>query len=149
MKNTRPAIAAVIAVSAALLFSGCASGGGSSATTTAAAGSDCSKLHSDVRDISNGAQNTLATAPADADAQTASASALADFSDQAKKLEDSYSDNKGVTSALDDLASKIDAGQDWVKAAPVDGSDADADTQASVTADIDKAATAVDDACKS
>lgn len=147
MKNTRPAIAAAIAVSAALLFSGCASGGSASTTTTAAAGADCSKLQSNVRDISNGAQNTLATAPADVAAQTASAKTLADYSDRVTKLEDGVK-NSSVTDALKTLSDKILAGEDWVKAAPVDGSDADADTQATVTGDIQTAATAVVTACK-
>ena len=112
MKNTRPAIAAVIAVSAALLFTGARP---AAARATHDRRCRLGLLEAALRCARHQqrrAEHAPATAPADADAQTASASALADFSDQAKKLDDSYSDNKDVTSLWMTSRRKIDAGQD-------------------------------------
>ncbi|MEJ3405383.1 hypothetical protein WDJ51_11615 [Rathayibacter sp. YIM 133350] len=146
MKKTRPAIAAAIAVSAALLFTGCASGSAGSATTAAR---DCGTLGSEVRDISNGAQNQLAGDLSDADAQSAATEYLDSLGERTDKLEDTWKSDSKVSDALDKLGDSLDAAKDYVGTVPTDGSDPDADAQAKATGDIQDAANGVNSACSS
>lgn len=145
MKNTRPAIAAVVAVTAALLFSGCASGGSSDASSSSADAQNCDALRSEVRDINNGAQNTLASdlSESQADAKTY----FDGLGDRVDTLGDTWDSNKAVSAALDTLGEKLDAAEDFIDTVPTDGSDPDADALATASTDISDAAAAVNDAC--
>ena len=142
MKNTRPALAAVIAVSAALLFSGCASGSSADATSSA---QNCDSLRSEVRDINNGAQNTLASDLSEGqdDAKTY----FDGLGDRVDTLADQWDSNKAVSAALDTLGDKLDAAEDYIDTVPTDGTEPDADALATVSGDISDAAAAVNDAC--
>jgi hypothetical protein len=144
MKTTRPAIAAVVAVTAALLFSGCAGGSGDASSSTADA-QNCDTLRSEIRDINNGAQNTLAgdLSEGQADAKTY----FDGLGDRVDTLEDTWESNKAVTSALDTLSDKLDAAEDFIDTVPTDGTDPDADALATASTDISDAAAAVNDAC--
>ena len=73
----------------ALLLAGCAAGGGASTPSADA----CETVKSEVRDISNGAQNSLASGGDPSEIQ----SSLEDYSVRVTELE-------GLTGALDDAA---------------------------------------------
>ena len=142
MKTTRPAIAAALAVSAALLFSGCASGSSSDSTASA---QNCDTLQSEVRDINNGAQNTLA---GDLSAGQADAKTYFDgLGDRVDTLSDDWDDNKDVEQALEGLSDALDAGEDYIDTVPTDPEQLDADAQTKAMTDISDAAAAVNDAC--
>ncbi|MET0726085.1 MAG: hypothetical protein ABWY36_07010 [Leifsonia sp.] len=140
MKNTRPALAAVVAVTAALLFSGCASG-----STSDTAANDCDTLRSDVRDISNGAQNTLAGDLSEA--QDDAKKYLEGLNERIDSLEKTWESNEKVTAALETLGDKVDSAEEFVDSVPTDGSEIDADAQAAASGDIADAAAAVNEAC--
>lgn len=139
MKTTRPAIIAALAVSAALLFTGCASGSSSDSAQS------CDTLRSEVRDINNGAQNTLA---GDLSAGQADAKTYFDgLGDRVDALSDTWDDNKAVDKALDGLSDALDAGEDYIETVPTDPEKLDADAQTKAMTDISDAAAAVNKAC--
>ena len=142
MKTTRPAIIAAIAVSAALLFTGCASGSSSDSTASA---QNCDTLRSEVRDINNGAQNTLAGDLSDsqADAKTY----FDGLGDRVDTLADQWDDNAAVEKALEGLNDALDAGEDYIATVPTDPEQLDADAQTKAMTDISDAAAAVNTAC--
>ena len=142
MKTTRPAIITTLAVSAALLFTGCASGSSSDSTTSA---QNCDSLKSEVRDINNGAQNTLAgdLSEGQADAKTYFDS----LGDRVDTLSDDWDDNKAVEKALEGLSDALDAGEDYIDTVPTDPDQVDADAQTKAMTDISDAAAAVNTAC--
>ena len=118
-----------LAFAGALLLSGCTAGG--TAQTTAAA-DPCETVQSEVRDISNGAQNALAAGGDPADVQ----SSLEDYSVRVSELE-------GLTGALDDAA-------EFAGTLPSDPeAEVDADAVAEHQTAIQDAATAASEACTS
>lgn len=148
MKTTRSVTIAAVALSATMLFTGCASGGAGSATTTAAAGADCMSLRSAVRDISNGAQNTLAASIADAASQKTAEDYLGTLSDRLGSLESKWQDNQQVKSALTTFGDKINAAKDYVTSVPTDGSAPDANAETAASTGIRESALAASDSCK-
>lgn len=143
MKSIRTATVAALAVTAALLFTGCASDSGSSSDSSSG-GNDCATLTSEVRDISNGAQNAL---NGDFSAGTDDAKAyIGTLSDRVDALEDDWKSDKAVTKALDSFDDSIGAAEDFIEAVPADGT-VDPDAQATVVTGIQDSAAAVGKAC--
>lgn len=90
---------AVLVLAGALLLTGCASGGSTGSTPMADA---CSTVQSAVRDISNGAQNTLAAAGTPSEIQAK----LEDYSARVVALEEK-AENPDVADALAKVDEKL------------------------------------------
>lgn len=131
---------AVLVLAGALLLTGCASGGGASPTTGADA---CATVQSEVRDISNGAQNTLAAAGTPSEIQAK----LDDYSARVVALEEK-ADNPDVADALARVDEKIAEVSAAVETLPTDADGAiDGDAIAEQQAGIQEAADKVKTAC--
>lgn len=128
----------------ALVLAGCAAGGSTGGDDTAsdAAGS-CETLNSEVRDISNGAQNSLASTKAPNEIHDY----LESLSERVDDLEESV-DDQTVSDALEALDERIDAAADFAETLPADPEAVrDAEAIAAQQAGIQEAAAAVTDAC--
>ncbi|QEO14194.1 hypothetical protein FLP10_07010 [Agromyces intestinalis] len=137
---TMPAAAAAIA--GALLLAGCASTDGSSEA------SSCDVIKVEVRDISNGAQNTLA---AESD-PAALSDYLSGLSERVTTLE-GEAPNDDVKSALGDLSTSIENAAGWADEQPTPDPEAeepeglDADGIAAQQESIQAAAVKVTEVC--
>jgi len=122
----------------ALLLAGCAAGG-SGASSSA---DECDTVKSDVRDISNGAQNTLGAGGDPAEIQ----SALEGYSDRVDQLGEDTSD--AVSDELEKLAGALDYAAEFAATLPSDpDAEVDSDAVAEHQTAIQDAASGVNDAC--
>jgi hypothetical protein len=130
---------AAIVFAGALLFTGCAAGGGGS--ETAAAGG-CDTITSDVRDISNGSQNALASGGDPADVKES----LEGYSERVDALEEDADD--AVAESLGELGDQIDEAADFAETLPSDPeAEVDAEAVAEHQTAIQEAADGVNSAC--
>ncbi|WP_130505050.1 hypothetical protein [Microterricola gilva] len=129
----------MLVLAGALLLTGCASGGSAGSTPKADA---CATLQSEVRDISNGAQNTLAAAGTPSEIQAK----LKDYSARVVALEEK-ADNPDVADALAKVDEKLAEVSTTVGTLPTDADGAIdgaaiAEQQAGIQAAADKIKTA-------
>ncbi|MFK4730264.1 hypothetical protein ROT00_11300 [Agromyces mediolanus] len=123
----------------ALLLSGCATSGSGDAS---AAPSGCDTIRSEVRNVSNGAQNTLATATDGAATKTY----LEGLEDRVDALDEQAGDDTKVEDALEGLKSALGDAADYAATIPADGTQ-DADALAAQQTAIQTAASEVTKAC--
>jgi hypothetical protein len=98
----RIAMPAALVFAGALALSGCAADGGD----TAGSGADtCTTVASEVRDISNGVQNTLAAASSTDEIETY----LEDAQSRVDAAAEEAGDNEELTAAVDAFKSELDA----------------------------------------
>ena len=129
-----------LAFAGALLLSGCTAGGGTTATTEAAG--SCDAVQSEVRDISNGAQNVLGAGGDPAEIQ----SSLEDYSVRVTELGETTDD--AVSTELEGLSGAIDEAAEFAATLPSDPeAEVDADAVAEHQTAIQDAATAASEAC--
>ena len=122
----------------ALLLSGCAAGGGA-ATPSADA---CDTVKSEVRDISNGAQNSLVSGDDPSEIQ----SSLEDYSVRVSELAETTDD--AVSTELEGLTGALDDAAEFAGTLPSDpDAEVDADAVAEHQTAIQDAATASSEAC--
>jgi len=122
----------------ALLLAGCAAGGGA-ATPSA---DPCEAVTSEVRDISNGAQNALAAGGDPAEVQ----STLEDYSTRVSELGETTDD--AVSAELEALAGALDDAAEFAATLPTDPeAEVDADAVAEHQTAIQDAATSASEAC--
>ena len=122
----------------ALLLSGCTAGGGA-ATPSADA---CETVKSEVRDISNGAQNSLVSGDDPSDIQ----SSLEDYSVRVSELAETTDD--AVSTELEGLTGALDDAAEFAGTLPSDPeAEVDADAVAEHQTAIQDAATAASEAC--
>jgi hypothetical protein len=131
---------AALVFASALLLSGCAAGGGG-ATATATA-DPCEAVRSEVRDISNGAQNALAAGGDPAEVQ----STLEDYSERVSELGETTDD--AVSTELEALTGALDDAAEFAATLPTDPeAEVDADAVAEHQTAIQEAATSASEAC--
>jgi hypothetical protein len=131
---------AALVFASALLLSGCAAGGGG-ATATATA-DPCEAVRSEVRDISNGAQNALAAGGDPAEVQ----STLEDYSVRVSELGETTDD--AVSTELEALTGALDDAAEFAATLPTDPeAEVDADAVAEHQTAIQEAATSANEAC--
>jgi hypothetical protein len=130
----------VLVFAGALLLSGCAAGGGGGAGEAGA--DDCDTVRSEVRDISNGAQNALASGGDPSEVHDS----LEGYSERVDALAEEADD--AVADALEALDEKIDEAADFAETLPSDPeAEVDADAVAEHQTAIQEAATEVGNAC--
>ncbi|SFR68733.1 hypothetical protein SAMN05428970_0500 [Agromyces sp. CF514] len=126
----------------ALLFTGCAT-----STTDGASGDDnCEVVRVAVRDISNGAQNAIATAADQSLTET-----LEGYSKRLDELAADNADNADLTKAIEGVQEKVVAAEDYAATLPAEATEdftPDADAQATASGDIQAAAVTVTEVCK-
>ena len=122
----------------ALLLSGCAAGGSASSPSA----DPCDTVQSEVRDISNGAQNALASGDDPAEVQ----SALEDYSVRVTELGETTTDE--VSTELEALTGAIDDAAEFAATLPTDpDAEVDSEAVAEHQTAIQDAATAAGEAC--
>jgi hypothetical protein len=122
----------------ALLLSGCTTGGSGSSPSA----DPCDTVQSEVRDISNGAQNALASGDDPAEVQ----SALEDYSVRVTELGETTTDE--VSTELEALTGAIDDAAEFAATLPSDPeAEVDADAVAEHQTAIQDAATSASEAC--
>lgn len=132
---------AMLVLAGALLLTGCASGGGTTSPTTGA--DACATVQSAVRDIANGAQNTLASAGTASEIQAK----LDDYSARVVALEEK-AENPDVADALAKVDEKIAEVSAAVATLPTDADGAiDGAAIAEQQAGIQEAADKLNTAC--
>ena len=129
---------AALVCAGALLLSGCAEGGAGPTSVADA----CSSIQAALRDVSNGAQNTLAAAGDPAEIQAK----LEGYSERAGALAEK-ADNPDVVNALETLNAKLSEAAAAVGALPTDAEgeldvDATAEQQAAIQEAVEKISTA-------
>ncbi|WP_350348049.1 hypothetical protein ABIQ69_15635 [Agromyces sp. G08B096] len=125
----------------ALLLAGCASNSGDGGSTAAAG--DCETIRVEVRNISNGAQNTLASTNDPAEIE----SYLEELSERVDALSEDATDEK-VSDALEALDERIDAAADFAATLPADPeAERDADAIAEQQSGIQEASVKVTEVC--
>jgi len=131
---------AALVLASALLLSACAAGGGA-ATATA---DPCEAVRTEARDISNGAQNTLAAGGDPADVQAA----IEGYSERVTTLGETTSDE--ASTALEGLSGALDEAAEFAATLPSDPeAEVDADAVAEHQTAIQEAAAEVASACTS
>lgn len=127
----------VLVFAGALLLSGCAAGGGGEAGA-----GGCDTVRSEVRDISNGAQNALAAGGDPSEVHDA----LEGYSERVDALAEEADD--AVSDALEGLDEAIDEAADFAETLPSDPeAEVDAEAVAEHQTAIQEAATEVTNAC--
>jgi hypothetical protein len=122
----------------ALLLAGCAAGGG----TATPSADPCETVKSEVRDISNGAQNALAAGGDPAEVQ----STLEDYSARVSELGETTDD--AVSTELEALTGALDDAAEFAATLPTDPeAEVDADAVAEHQTAIQEAATSASEAC--
>ena len=122
----------------ALLLAGCAAGGG----TATPSADPCETVKSEVRDISNGAQNALAAGGDPAEVQ----STLEDYSARVSELGETTDD--AVSTELEALTGARDDAAEFAATLPTDPeAEVDADAVAEHQTAIQEAATSASEAC--
>ena len=126
----------------ALPLSGCAAGGGGAEASASA--DPCAAVRTEVRDVSNGAQNALASGGDPADVQAS----LEGYSERVDALDKTAGDDQSVSDALDALGVAIDDAAEFASTLPTDPeAEVDADAVAEHQTAIQDAASAVGEAC--
>lgn len=140
MQRIKTSVALVFA--GALLLTGCATGGdGGGGEATA---DPCETVRSEVRDISNGAQNALAAGGDPNDVQ----SAVEGYRERVDALDKSAGDDAGLSDALEALGEKIDEAAEFAATLPSDPeAEVDADELAAQQEAIAEAAAEVTASC--
>lgn len=137
MHGTRTTVALVFA--SALLLSGCSAGGGGPTSAADA----CASVQAALRDVSNGAQNALASA-SDPDEVQAD---LEGYSERAAALAEK-ADNSDVAKALETLDAKLTEAAEAVGTLPTDAEgELDADAIAEQLTGIQEAVEKISVAC--
>jgi hypothetical protein len=133
--------AAVLFVGAVLL-SGCAAGdGGEGAGSSVDA---CTAVESEVRDISNGAQNALASGGDPSETQAT----LEGYSERVMAIDRTGGDDTQLSDALDELDAAIQDAAEFAGTLPSDpDAEVDSDAVAEHQTAIQDAASAVSDTC--
>jgi hypothetical protein len=133
---------AALVLASALLLSGCAAdGGGEGAGSSVDA---CTAVVSEVRDISNGAQNALAAGGDPSETQ----STLEGYSERVMAIDRTGGDDTQLSDALDELDAKIQEAAEFAATLPSDpDAEVDADAVAEHQTAIQDAASAVGDTC--
>ena len=122
----------------ALLLSGCTTGGSGSSPSA----DPCETVQSEVRDISNGAQNALASGDDPAEVQ----SALEDYSVRATELGETTTDE--VSTELEALTGALDDAAEFAATLPSDPeAEVDSEAVAEHQMAIQDAATSAGEAC--
>ena len=122
----------------ALLLSGCAAGGSASSPSA----DPCDTVQSEVRDISNGAQNALAAGGDPAEVQ----STLEDYSVRVSDLGETTTD--AVSTELEALTGALDDAAEFAATLPSDPeAEVDAEAVAEHQTAIQDAATSASEAC--
>ena len=125
----------------ALLLSGCASGGGGGEPTPDA----CAVIVEETRNVSNGAQNTLAAGGDPAELQTT----LQGYSERVATLE-ADAENEDAAAALATLGERIDAAAEFAATLPSDPeAEVDAEAVAEQQTGIQEASVEVTKVCTS
>jgi hypothetical protein len=131
---------AALVFAGALLLSGCAAGGGGGEATA----DGCDTVQSEVRDISNGAQNALAAGGDPSDV----AAALEGYSERVDTLDESAGDDQALSDALEALGEQIDEAAGFAETLPSDPeAEVDAEAVAEHQTAIQEAATEVTTVC--
>jgi hypothetical protein len=126
----------------ALLLSGCAAGGGGAEASASA--DPCAAVRTEVRDVSNGAQNALASGDDPADVQAS----LEGYSERVDALDKTSGDDQSVSEALDALGVAIDDAAEFASTLPTDpDAEVDADAVAEHQTAIQEAAAEVSSVC--
>jgi hypothetical protein len=128
----------------ALLLSGCAAGGGGAEASASA--DPCAAVRTEVRDVSNGAQNALASGDDPADVQAS----LEGYSERVDALDKTSGDDQSVSDALDALGVAIDDAAEFASTLPTDpdpDAEVDADAVAEHQTAIQEAAAEVSSSC--
>ncbi|MGW4928813.1 hypothetical protein ACWEOH_06640 [Agromyces sp. NPDC004153] len=132
---------AALVFAGALLLAGCTAGGGGSTT---AADDPCQAVSSEVRDISNGAQNVLAAGGDPSEMQDS----LDGYSERVTALDEEYGADTGTSEALGVLGEQIDAASEFASTLPADPeAEVDAEAVAEQQGAISEAATEVTNSC--
>ena len=135
MQRITTSVALVFA--GALLLSGCTAGGGGGASAD-----PCEVVGNEVRDISNGAQNSLAAGGDPAEIQ----STLEGYSERVTTLGETAPDS--VSTALEGLSGALDDAAEFAATLPEDPeAEVDADAVAEHGTAIQEAAAEVNSAC--
>ena len=122
----------------ALLLSGCTTGGSGSSPSA----DPCETVQSEVRDISNGAQNSLVSGDDPSEIQ----SSLEDYSVRVTELAETTDD--AVSTELEGLTGALDDAAEFAGTLPSDPeAEVDADAVAEHQTAIQDAATAASEAC--
>jgi hypothetical protein len=138
MQRITTSVALVFA--SALLLSGCAAGGGGGGAT--ATPDACDTVRTEVRDVSNGAQNALAAGGDPAEIQ----STLENYSTRVSELGETTPDE--VSTALEGLTGALDDAAEFAATLPEDPeAEVDADAVAEQQTAIQEAADEVTSAC--
>ena len=137
MHGTRTTVALVFA--SALLLSGCSAGGGGPTSAADA----CASVQAALRDVSNGAQNALASAGDPGELQAD----LKGYSERAGALAEK-AENPDVANALETLDAKLTEAAEAVGTLPTDAEGAlDADAIAEQQTGIQEAVEKISAAC--
>lgn len=138
MRTTRTTSIAALVLGGGLLLSGCASGGPSAA--------DCEELSTAVRDISNGAQNTLASVSDPAEA----ADYFEELQGRVTQLGEDFGGSADVDAALSELDDALAGAAEAVASALVvdpDDEDAEPNDFTAQSSAVQEAAAEVGPAC--
>lgn len=140
MQGIKTSVALVFA--SALLLSGCAAGGaGGGGEATA---DPCETVRTEVRDISNGAQNVLAAGGDPSEVQAA----LEGYVERVATLDKTAGDDAEVSEALDALSETLDEAAVFAETLPSDPeAEVDAEAVGEHQTAIQDAATEVSSAC--
>jgi hypothetical protein len=128
----------------ALLLTGCAAGSGSD---SASGDDDCEVVRVAVRDISNGAQNAIATS---AD-QVTLLERLDGYSERLDEVAEENADDAELTEAITAMQEKLAAAEEYAATLPTEAPEepsVDADAQATASGDIQTAAVTVTEVCE-
>lgn len=132
---------AALVFASALLLSGCAAGGSEGAGSSVDA---CDSIRSEVRDISNGAQNALAAGGDPSEIQ----STLEGYSERILAIDRTGGDDTELSDALDALDEKINEAAEFAATLPSDPeAEVDADALAEQQTAIQEAASEVGSTC--
>lgn len=136
---------AALVFASALLLTGCAAGGGSAEGEGTGSSVDaCSAIRSEVRDISNGAQNALAAGGDPSEIQ----STLEGYSERILAIDRTGGDDTELSDALDALDEKINEAAEFAATLPSDPeAEVDEEALAEQQTGIQEAASAVGDTC--
>lgn len=133
---------AALVFASVLLLSGCAAaGGGGGGEATA---DPCETVRTEVRDISNGAQNALASGGDPSEVQAA----LEGYVERVAALDKTAGDDAEVSEALDALSEKLDEAAVFAETLPSDPeAEIDAEAVGEHQTAVQEAATEITSAC--
>lgn len=133
---------AALVFASALLLSGCAAGGGGEGAGSSV--DACTAVESEVRDISNGAQNALGAGGDPSETQAT----LEGYSERVMAIDRTGGDDTQLSDALDELDASIQDAAEFAGTLPSDpDAEVDADAVAEHQTAIQDAADAVGETC--